>query len=276
MWTLDELKWRVALLSIRYGCSPRLFAQNWPISDPSESSPLDQQSWEQLEIHWQAHRRRFREFGTNPGTYPNPLCSHGLQPRAQFFKARLAWSRLKSKRSCQFASQREADSLPGLKTRRNKSSFSSVNSRWLLDHKSRWSPRKPSIPSFELRDPSLDCDRLEMGKKNPKKWADQTVKSSDSTPPPSPPPPPPPPPPPSSLPHLWRVGLDTNLSDLDEWPFRLVFSAFSFYIIGCGLPVSDSASSAQSSSPSLPLRSSTAPAIIVECFPRWRTECQLG
>ena len=26
-------------------------------------------------MHLQAHRRRFREFGTNPNTYPNPPCS---------------------------------------------------------------------------------------------------------------------------------------------------------------------------------------------------------
>ena len=59
-----------------HGLQPRLFAQNRSISDPFEFTPnLPQQARKQLEIYFQANRRRFREFGTIFGTYPNPPCS---------------------------------------------------------------------------------------------------------------------------------------------------------------------------------------------------------
>ena len=62
---------------------PRLFGQNRPISDPSEfARNRHQHSRKQCEIHLQAYRKKFREFGTNPNTYPNPpFSNHGLQPR---------------------------------------------------------------------------------------------------------------------------------------------------------------------------------------------------
>ena len=48
---------------------PRLFAQNQPSSDPSEFTVNPhEQSRKQLEIHLQAWRRRFREFGAIPET----------------------------------------------------------------------------------------------------------------------------------------------------------------------------------------------------------------
>ena len=50
-----------------------LFAQNRPISGPSKFTPnLNEHSPKYLEIHLQWHRTRLREFGTIPGTYPNP------------------------------------------------------------------------------------------------------------------------------------------------------------------------------------------------------------
>ena len=46
------------------------------ISDPSEFTPnLHQGALKYLEIHLQAYTRHFREFGTIPGTYPNPPSS---------------------------------------------------------------------------------------------------------------------------------------------------------------------------------------------------------
>ena len=56
-----------------HGLQPSLFTQNPQISDPCEfTRNLHQQSRKQLEIHLQACRRRFTEFGTIPGTYQNP------------------------------------------------------------------------------------------------------------------------------------------------------------------------------------------------------------
>ena len=65
-----------ALTQIRHlqnhGLLPRLFAQNRPISGPSEFTPNPiEQSRKQLEIHFEAYRRRFREFGAISGTYQN-------------------------------------------------------------------------------------------------------------------------------------------------------------------------------------------------------------
>ena len=59
-----------------HGLWPRLFAQNRSISDPCEfSRNLQEQAQKQLEIHLQAGRRRFREFGTIFRTYQNPPSS---------------------------------------------------------------------------------------------------------------------------------------------------------------------------------------------------------
>ena len=59
-----------------HGLQPRLFAQNRSISDPCEfSRNLQEQAQKQLEIHLQACRRRFREFGTISQTYQNPPSS---------------------------------------------------------------------------------------------------------------------------------------------------------------------------------------------------------
>ena len=56
-----------------HGLQPRLFGQNRPISNPSEfTRNRHQDSRKQLQIHLQAYRKKFREFGTNPNTYPNP------------------------------------------------------------------------------------------------------------------------------------------------------------------------------------------------------------
>ena len=58
------------------GYSPGLFAQNRRISDKSEFTlNLHEQARKKLEIHFQAYTRRFREFGTIPGTCPNPPSS---------------------------------------------------------------------------------------------------------------------------------------------------------------------------------------------------------
>ena len=59
-----------------HGLQPRLFAQNRSISDPCEfSRNLYKRAQKQLEIHLQACRRRFREFGTISRTYQNPPSS---------------------------------------------------------------------------------------------------------------------------------------------------------------------------------------------------------
>ena len=70
----------LALTKIRplqnHGLQPRLFAQNRSISDPCEfSRNLYKRAQKQLEIHLQACRRRFREFGTISRTYQNPPSS---------------------------------------------------------------------------------------------------------------------------------------------------------------------------------------------------------
>ena len=55
----------------------RLFAQNGSISDTCEfSRNLQEQAQKKLEIHLQAGRRRFREFGTIFRTYQNPPSSN--------------------------------------------------------------------------------------------------------------------------------------------------------------------------------------------------------
>ena len=63
------------------------FAENRPISDTCEfSRNLHKQSQKQLEIHLQACRRHFREFGAISGTYQNPPCSGksmGYRPFAE-------------------------------------------------------------------------------------------------------------------------------------------------------------------------------------------------
>ena len=66
-----------------HGLQPRLFAQNRSISDTCEfSRNLYKQAQKQLEIHLQACRRRFREFGRFLKlTKIRPLQNHGLQPR---------------------------------------------------------------------------------------------------------------------------------------------------------------------------------------------------
>ena len=59
-----------------HGLQPRLFAQNRSISDTCEfSRNLQEQAQKKLEIHLQAGRRRFREFGTIFRTYQNPPSS---------------------------------------------------------------------------------------------------------------------------------------------------------------------------------------------------------
>ena len=59
-----------------HGLQPRLFLQNRSISDTCEfSRNLYKQAQKQSEIHLQACRRRFREFGTISRTYQNPLSS---------------------------------------------------------------------------------------------------------------------------------------------------------------------------------------------------------
>ena len=59
----------------KHGLQPRLFAQNRPISDPSEftRNPF-KQSRNHLEIHRQAHRSPFRRFGAISNTCQNPPC----------------------------------------------------------------------------------------------------------------------------------------------------------------------------------------------------------
>ena len=67
------------LIKIRHvqnhGLQPRLFAQKRPIADPREfSRNPHKKSRNQLEIHFQACSRRFREFGAISRTYQNPPC----------------------------------------------------------------------------------------------------------------------------------------------------------------------------------------------------------
>ena len=58
------------------GYSPGFFPQNRPISDPREFTRNRQkQSPNELEIHLQAHRNRFRKFGTISRTFQNRPCS---------------------------------------------------------------------------------------------------------------------------------------------------------------------------------------------------------
>ena len=58
------------------GQEPRLFPPNRPISGPWDfTRNPHQQPRKQLEIHLQAYRRRFREFGAISRTYQNPPCS---------------------------------------------------------------------------------------------------------------------------------------------------------------------------------------------------------
>ena len=58
------------------GYSPGFFPQNRPISDPREFTRNRQkQSPNELEIHFQAHRNRFRKFGTISRTFQNRPCS---------------------------------------------------------------------------------------------------------------------------------------------------------------------------------------------------------
>ena len=55
-----------------HGLYPRLFAQNRWISEPSEFTPnLQEQSRKYLQMHLQAHRGHFREYGTIPNSCPN-------------------------------------------------------------------------------------------------------------------------------------------------------------------------------------------------------------
>ena len=59
-----------------HGLQPRLFAQKRPISDPREfARNRHKQSRKEFEIHFQACRRRFWEFGAISRTYQNPPCS---------------------------------------------------------------------------------------------------------------------------------------------------------------------------------------------------------
>ena len=77
---LESLGRFLALTKIRplqnHGLQPRLFAQNRSISDTCEfSRNLYQHVQKQLEINFQACRRRLREFGTISRTYQNPPSS---------------------------------------------------------------------------------------------------------------------------------------------------------------------------------------------------------
>ena len=59
-----------------HGLLPMAFGQNRWISHPSEFTPyLQEQSRKHLQIHLQANRGHFREFGTIPNTCPNRPCS---------------------------------------------------------------------------------------------------------------------------------------------------------------------------------------------------------
>ena len=61
------------------GYCPGLFAQKRPISYPREfTRNRHKQSRKELEIHFQACRRRFWEFGAISRTYQNPPCSKAL------------------------------------------------------------------------------------------------------------------------------------------------------------------------------------------------------
>ena len=59
-----------------HGLLPRVFAQKRPLSYPREfTRNRHKQSRKELEIHFQACRRRFWEFGAISRTYQNPPCS---------------------------------------------------------------------------------------------------------------------------------------------------------------------------------------------------------
>ena len=85
-----------ALTKIRHlqnhGLVPRLLAQNRPVSDSWEfTRNYCEQASKQLEVHFQACRRSFREFETISGTYKNPPSSKPW-PSAQAFSSKSAGS----------------------------------------------------------------------------------------------------------------------------------------------------------------------------------------